>query len=195
MCRVWSYGWEGGRVFCRNEVKNTETIVGDSGLSRHVHPQRSGDWCHVTSAYRYAAYSWIQSPSWFKCFPLISHKIPQYIPGLNIKWCQLVVGMAMQATLLALSAASVNPNNQYAYTVLPAFGVPMFTGVTILSYAIAPFQVIFCATIPLGTLALICPLWTLWSEDSWPYMNNHVQFRMYGMSLADVGCETLTTRR
>lgn len=210
-------------------------------------------------------------------FPLIAHKIPHYVPRLTIKW-QLVVGMAMQATFLALSALSVAPNNMYAYIFLPAFGAPMFTWVTILSYAIASlhvphsqlgtalgflgtfrstggavgnaifgtlfsmlsarstservqeacqelnvcpnataletllaettaynrgvpgtlvelspdtrdmlqaalrlgygqsFQILFCATIPLSVIALIC---SLYIEDPWPYMNNHVQFRMY----------------
>lgn len=209
--------------------------------------------------------------------PLISHKIPDYIPGFTIKW-QLVVGMVLQAVFLALSAASVNPNNKFAYMFLPAFGVPMFTGVTVLAYAIASlhvphsqlatalgllgtfrstggaignaffgalftsiskretsmmvkaacenldvcptdsifatllaelaadnegvpgmmanvapeakeillqalrtgygrsFQLVFCATIPLSIIAVICS-WYI--EDPWPYMNNHVQFRMY----------------
>lgn len=210
-------------------------------------------------------------------FPLLSHKFPDYIPGFTIKW-QLVVGMVVQTVFLALSAASVNPNNRAAYMILPALGSPMFTWVTILSYAIASlhvphsqlgsalgllgtwrstggaignaffgalftslssrntrsrvqtaceglgicpdsitfewllaeltaynqgfsgmlnnmslesrdtlqqalragygksFQVIFCATIPLSVLATICA-WYI--EDPWPYMNNHVQFRMY----------------
>lgn len=210
-------------------------------------------------------------------FPLISHKIPQYIPWLTIKW-QLVVGMSLQALFLGLSACSVNPNNQTAYAFLPAFGVPCFTWVTILSYAITGLHVphsqlgtalgllgsfrstggavgnaffgalfntlsehdttlavqracqglnlcpnatalssilaetiaynqgvngtltgisaesrsilqdalrtgygrsmkgIFLATTPLSVLALIC---SLWIEDPTPYMNNHVQFRMY----------------
>lgn len=209
--------------------------------------------------------------------PLISHKIPDYIPGLTIKW-QLVMGMVMQAVFLGLSAASVNPNNKAAFMVLPALGSPMFTLVTILSYAIASlhvphsqlgtalgllgtfrstggaignaafgaifnsvsahdtsisvraacegldlcptafmfekllaeitaynqgvpgtmvdvapeardilqqalrtsygrsFQIIFCATIPLSLIAVVCA-WYI--EDPWPYMNNHVQFRMY----------------
>lgn len=209
--------------------------------------------------------------------PLISHKIPKFIPGLTIKW-QLVVGMALQALFLGISACSVNPNNLYAYSFLPAFGVPNFTWVTILTYAITglhvphsqlgtalgilgsfrstggalgnalfgalfkqlsvrdttaavqeacqnlglclnttalesllaetiaynhglngtldgidkearttlqnalrtgygrSMQVIFLATIPLSVLALIC---SLWIEDPTPYMNNHVQFRMY----------------
>lgn len=209
--------------------------------------------------------------------PLISHKIPKFIPGFTIKW-QLVFAMAMQALFLGLSAISVNPNNRIAFVFLPAFGVPMFTWVTILSYAItslhvphsqlgtalgllgtfrstggavgnavfgaifaarsantvagqiqtacttldicpnatafadilaqtmafnqgapgalsafplttretlqqalrdgygASFQVIFYATIPLSVLAMLCALCI---EDPWPYMNNHVQFRMY----------------
>lgn len=209
--------------------------------------------------------------------PIFSHKIPNYIPGFTIKW-QLVAGMVLQAVFLAASAASVNPNNKFAYMFLPAFGVPMFTGVTVLSYAIASlhvphsqlatalgllgtfrsmggavgnaffgalftsistretsnmvraacesldicptarifdrllvdltaynegvpgmmadvppeardilvaalrtgygrsFQVVFCATIPLSVIAMICS-WYI--EDPWPYMNNHVQFRMY----------------
>lgn len=209
--------------------------------------------------------------------PLISHKIPEFVPWLTIKW-QLVVGMALQATFLGLSALSVAPNSIYAYAFLPAFGVPMFTMVTILSYAIASlhvphsqlgtalgflgsfrstggavgnaifgalfsmlsvqrtaervgdacqglglcpnatvleslvaetmaynrglsgtlldiepetrdvlrdalrlgygqsFRTLFCATIPLSIIAMIC---SLYIEDPWPYMNNHVQFRMY----------------
>ncbi|KAJ4393480.1 hypothetical protein N0V93_002692 [Gnomoniopsis smithogilvyi] len=209
--------------------------------------------------------------------PLVSHKIPEYIPGFTIKW-QLVVGMVLQAVFLAASAASVNPNNKFAYMFLPAFGVPMFTWVTVLSYAIASlhvphsqlatalgllgtfrstggaignaffgalftslsaretsrmvqaacesldvcptttifnqlladltaynqgvpgmmadvspeardilvqalhvgygrsFQIVFCATIPLSVIAVLCS-WYI--EDPWPYMNNHVQFRMY----------------
>lgn len=226
-------------------------------------------------------------------FPLISHKVPDYIPGLTIKW-QLVVGMVMQAVFLAVSAVSVNPNNKIAYMVLPALGSPMFTWVTILSYAIASlhvphsqlgtalgllgtfrstggaignaffgalfnslsqkgttamvkaacdsldlcptstmfdrlmvelvaynqgvagtmvdvspeardilqqalrtgygraFQIIFCATIPLSVFAMICA-WYI--EDPWPYMNNHVQFRMYergGFSLRSPEEPTLT---
>lgn len=210
-------------------------------------------------------------------FPLISHKIPKYVPGLTIKW-QLVVGMALQALFLGFSARSVNPNSQGAYAFLPAFGVPNFTWVTILTYAITglhvphsqlgtalgllgsfrstggavgnaifgalfnslsvrhttsavrevcqglslcpnataltalleetiaynlgvngtlvgidseartllhealragygrSMQIIFLATIPLSVIALIC---SLWIEDPTPYMNNHVQFRMY----------------
>lgn len=209
--------------------------------------------------------------------PLISHKIPDYIPGFTIKW-QLVMGMALQAIFLAASAASVNPNNKLAYIFVPAFGAPMFALVTVLSYAIASlhvphsqlgtalgilgtfrstggaignaffgalftnlskrdtsnavraacerlvicptdsmfdkllneltaynqgvpgmmadvspqareiliqalrigyghsFQIVFCATIPLSIVAVICS-WYI--EDPWPYMNNHVQFRMY----------------
>lgn len=219
-------------------------------------------------------------------FPLFAHKVPCYIPWLTIKW-QLVFGMFCQALFLGFSARAVNPNNQYAYAFLPGFGVPGFTWVTILSYAItalhvphsqlgtaigflatfrstggavgnalfgtlfnrlaerntlravrdacqrldlcpnatavdallaetiaynmgggatatingnngtlagvAPavrdvlqaalrgaygeaMQVIFLATIPLSVMALVC---SLWIEDPTPYMNNHVQFRMY----------------
>lgn len=210
-------------------------------------------------------------------FPLVSHKVPDYVPFLTIKW-QLVVGTAMQVVFLAVSAVSVDPNNMYAYIFLPAFGVPMFTWVTILSYAIASlhvphsqlgtalgflgtfrstggavgnalfgaifstlsarhvpervrevcqgldlcpdatalqsllaevgaynrevpgaladltpatrdmlqqalrlgygqsFRILFFATVPLSFIALIC---SLYIEDPWPYMNNHIQFRMY----------------
>lgn len=210
-------------------------------------------------------------------FPLISHKLPKYIPGFTIKW-QLVVAMAIQAFFLGFSARSVNPNQKAAFAFLPGMGVPGFTWVTILSYAIvglhvphsqlgtalgfvgsfrstggavgnaffgalfntlserdtaravqqacqnlnlcpnattfqslmaetvafnlgdnttlagidpsaktilqnalrsgygSSMQVIFLATIPFSVLALIC---SLWIEDPTPYMNNHVQFRMY----------------
>lgn len=74
-------------------------------------------------------------------FPLCAHKMPQWIhPRLTIKW-QLVLGMTLQCSFLALSALSVDPNNYYAYIFLPAFGVPMFTWVTILSHAIASLHV------------------------------------------------------
>lgn len=228
-------------------------------------------------------------------FPLISHRVPAHVPFLTIKW-QLVVGTAMQVVFLALSAASVAPNRMWAYVFLPAFGVPMFVWVTILSYAIASlhvphsqlgtavgflgtfrstggavgnalfgavfsalsarrvpdrvreaacerglldvgldrnllcpdaaalealvaevvaynrdggtpdkaggtrllahlapaardalqqaarlgygqsFRILFFATVPLSLVALVC---SLYIEDPWPYMNNHIQFRMY----------------
>lgn len=38
------------------------------------------------------------------------------------------------------------------------------------------FQILFCATIPLSCFALVC---SFFIEDPWPYMNNHIQFRMY----------------
>jgi hypothetical protein len=72
--------------------------------------------------------------------PIISHKIPEYIPHCTIKW-QAVAMMVMQVVFLALSAASVDPNNYYAYILLTALGVSMFTGVTVLSYAIAGMHV------------------------------------------------------
>lgn len=72
--------------------------------------------------------------------PLVAHKIPEFIPGLTIKW-QLVVGMSLQALFLGLSAFSVNPNSRFAYAFLPAFGVPNFTWVTILTYAITGLHV------------------------------------------------------
>lgn len=226
-------------------------------------------------------------------FPLVAHKIPHYVPGLTIKW-QLVLAMGMQTIFLAVSAVSVNPNNQYAYMFLPSLGMPMFVWVTVLSYAIsslhvphsqlgiavgllgtfrsiggalgnalfgalftalsakdtaarvqdacmgldlcpnatafqsllsqtisynqglagmltdvAPeardtlqqalrlgygqsFQILFCATIPLSFIALMC---SLFIEDSWPYMNNHIQFRMYeqgGFRLRNPGDPELT---
>ncbi|KAK2599579.1 hypothetical protein N8I77_011320 [Diaporthe amygdali] len=73
-------------------------------------------------------------------FPIISHRIPEYVPRCTIKW-QMVVAMAMQVVFLALSAASVDPNNYYAYILLTGLGVPMFTWVTVLSYAIAGMHV------------------------------------------------------
>lgn len=72
--------------------------------------------------------------------PVFSHRIPEYIPGCTIKW-QVVAAMAMQVFFLALSAASVDPNNYYAYVLLTGLGVPMFTMVTVLSYAIAGMHV------------------------------------------------------
>ncbi|POS74715.1 major facilitator superfamily transporter [Diaporthe helianthi] len=209
--------------------------------------------------------------------PIISHRIPDYIPHCTIKW-QVVAMTAMQVVFLALSAVSVDPNNYYAYILLTGLGVSMFTGVTVISYALvgmhvphsqlgtalgflgtfrstggavgnaifgyifqrsseymtakrlrpvcerfgacpteaafntllvdavafnqgAPgkliglspevqralqdalrgaygysFKVVFCATIPLGVVALLCAFWI---DDPHPFMNNHVQFRMY----------------
>lgn len=72
--------------------------------------------------------------------PLFSHKIPEYIPYCTIKW-QVVAAMVMQVVFLALSAASVDPNNYYAYILLTGLGVSMFSGVTVLSYAIAGMHV------------------------------------------------------
>ncbi|KAF4463609.1 major facilitator superfamily transporter [Fusarium albosuccineum] len=66
--------------------------------------------------------------------PLFSHKI-RYT-----KW-QLVVGMALQAIFIAASAATVNPNHKLAWAFVPAFGVPMFILVTILSYSISSLHV------------------------------------------------------
>jgi hypothetical protein len=72
--------------------------------------------------------------------PIFSHRIPEYIPHCTIKW-QAVAMTAMQVVFLALSAASVDPNNYYAYVLLTGLGVSMFTGVTVLSYAIAGMHV------------------------------------------------------
>ncbi|KAH7137477.1 fungal trichothecene efflux pump [Dactylonectria estremocensis] len=66
--------------------------------------------------------------------PLFSHRIK------FIKW-QLVVGMFFQAVFIAASAATVNPNHKLAWAFVPAFGVPMFVLVTILSYAISSLHV------------------------------------------------------
>ncbi|KAF7554061.1 hypothetical protein G7Z17_g3158 [Cylindrodendrum hubeiense] len=66
--------------------------------------------------------------------PLFSHRI-RYI-----KW-QLVVGMALQTIFIAATAATVNPNHKLAWAFVPAFGVPMFVLVTILSYAISSLHV------------------------------------------------------
>ncbi|KAH6986898.1 fungal trichothecene efflux pump [Ilyonectria destructans] len=66
--------------------------------------------------------------------PIFSHKIGY------IKW-QIVAGAAFQAIFIAASAATVNPNNKWAYAFVPAFGVPMFILVTILGYAVASLHV------------------------------------------------------
>lgn len=66
--------------------------------------------------------------------PLIAHKVGY------IKW-QLVIGMALQAIFIGVSAATVYPNQKLAYAFVPAIGVPMFVWVTILSYAIASLHV------------------------------------------------------
>lgn len=66
--------------------------------------------------------------------PLVAHKIG------HVKW-QLVVALALQATFVAAAAGAVYPNEKMAYIFLPAFGVPMFTWITILSYAIASLHV------------------------------------------------------
>ncbi|KZL67265.1 major facilitator superfamily transporter [Colletotrichum tofieldiae] len=66
--------------------------------------------------------------------PLIAHKVGY------IKW-QLVIGMAFQAVFIGASAATVYPNQKFAYAFVPAIGVPMFVWVTILSYAIASLHV------------------------------------------------------
>ncbi|KAH8685014.1 fungal trichothecene efflux pump [Ilyonectria robusta] len=66
--------------------------------------------------------------------PLFAHRI-RYI-----KW-QLVVGTALQAIFIAATAATVNPNHKLAWAFVPAFGVPMFVMVTILSYAISSLHV------------------------------------------------------
>lgn len=67
-------------------------------------------------------------------FPMMAHKIG------HVKW-QLVLALALQAIFIAATAGSVYPNNKFAYIFLPAFGVPMFIWVTILSYAIASLHV------------------------------------------------------
>ncbi|KAJ8117399.1 hypothetical protein OPT61_g1396 [Boeremia exigua] len=66
--------------------------------------------------------------------PILAHKIG------HIKWLY-VSGMALQAIFLGASAGTVNPNNKWAWAFVPAFGVPMFTMVTILGYAIASLHV------------------------------------------------------
>ena len=66
--------------------------------------------------------------------PLIAHKIG------HIKW-QLVFALTLQATFIAATAGAVYPNHKMAYIFLPAFGVPMFIWITILSYAIASLHV------------------------------------------------------
>lgn len=67
-------------------------------------------------------------------FPMFAHKIGY------VKW-QLVFALALQAIFIAATAASVYPNHKLAYIFLPAFGVPMFIWVTILSYSIASLHV------------------------------------------------------
>ena len=66
--------------------------------------------------------------------PLIAHKVG------HIKW-QLVFALLLQAVFIAASAGTVYPNHRLAYIFVPAFGVPMFIWVTILSYAIASLHV------------------------------------------------------
>ncbi|OHE97756.1 major facilitator superfamily transporter [Colletotrichum orchidophilum] len=66
--------------------------------------------------------------------PLIAHKVG------HLKW-QLVIGMAFQAVFIGATAATVYPNHKFAYAFVPAFGVPMFVWVTILSYAVASLHV------------------------------------------------------
>jgi len=66
--------------------------------------------------------------------PMLAHKI-----GF-VKW-QIVVGMVFQTVFLAASAGAVYPNNKLAFVFLPAFGVPMFVWVTIMSYAVASLHV------------------------------------------------------
>ncbi|KAH6672645.1 fungal trichothecene efflux pump [Plectosphaerella plurivora] len=66
--------------------------------------------------------------------PITAHKLG------HIKWL-FVGGMAFQAVFLGASAASVNPNNKWAWAFIPSFGVPMFVMVTILGYAIASLHV------------------------------------------------------
>jgi MFS family permease len=67
-------------------------------------------------------------------FPMVAHKIG------HVKW-QLVFALALQAIFIAATATSVYPNHKLAYIFLPAFGVPMFIWVTIMSYAIASLHV------------------------------------------------------
>ncbi|RSL84920.1 hypothetical protein CEP51_003641 [Fusarium floridanum] len=66
--------------------------------------------------------------------PICAHRLG------HVKWL-FVAGMAFQAIFLGASAATVNPNNRWAWTFVPAFGVPMFLMVTILGYAIASLHV------------------------------------------------------
>ncbi|KAI8663428.1 MFS domain-containing protein [Fusarium keratoplasticum] len=66
--------------------------------------------------------------------PICAHRIG------HIKWL-FAAGMAFQAIFMGASAATVNPNNRWAWTFVPAFGVPMFLMVTILGYAIASLHV------------------------------------------------------
>ncbi|KAJ4328058.1 hypothetical protein N0V84_001426 [Fusarium piperis] len=66
--------------------------------------------------------------------PICAHRLG------HIKWL-FVAGMAFQAIFLGASAATVNPNNRWAWSFVPAFGVPMFVMVTILGYAIASLHV------------------------------------------------------
>lgn len=66
--------------------------------------------------------------------PLVAHRIG------HVKW-QLAFALLLQAVFIAATAGSVYPNHKLAYMFLPAFGVPMFIWVTILSYAIASLHV------------------------------------------------------
>jgi MFS family permease len=66
--------------------------------------------------------------------PVVAHKIGY------IKW-QLCFGLLLQATFTASTAGAVYPNKLHPWIWLPAFGVPIFIYITILSYAIASLHV------------------------------------------------------
>jgi hypothetical protein len=66
--------------------------------------------------------------------PMFAHRMGK------LKW-QLFAGMLFQAVFIAASAGSVYPNDKIKFAFLPAFGVPMFIYVTILSYAISSLHV------------------------------------------------------
>ncbi|KAL8286119.1 hypothetical protein RB600_010215 [Gaeumannomyces tritici] len=66
--------------------------------------------------------------------PMLAHKIG------HLKW-QVVVAVTLQTTFIAATAGAVNPRNYWGWIFLPAFGIPMFTWLTILTYAIASLHV------------------------------------------------------
>jgi len=66
--------------------------------------------------------------------PAFAHKIG------HLKW-QIIIGMVFQLVFIAATAGAVYPNNKWAFVWIPAFGVPMFVWVTIMSYAVASLHV------------------------------------------------------
>ncbi|PMD30989.1 hypothetical protein L207DRAFT_591929 [Hyaloscypha variabilis F] len=57
-----------------------------------------------------------------------------------IKW-QLLFALTLQLVFIATTAGAVYPNHKLAWMFLPAFGVPMFAWITLLSYSMAGLHV------------------------------------------------------